>query len=159
MKINDLKDFFEKQKEKTKSKSEKKEYLNFASIISDLRGKNLSEQQWESIENEIETLQLTVVAGERNKGLKKKRNQLIKFLKNDFSLIPEKYYTSIGISMGYALGAAIGMVFGIIFGVPTGMIYGMILGAAIGLITGLVLGKIKDNKAEKENRVIKTQIS
>lgn len=159
MKINDLKDFFEKQKEKTKSKSDKNVYLGLSCIISDLQSKGLSEQQWESVENEIETLELTEVASERNKGLKKKLNQLVKFLKNNFSFIPEKYYTSLGMSMGLAIGAGIGMVFGIILGVPTGMIYGMILGAMVGLVAGLLLGKIKDDQAEKENRVIKTQIS
>jgi hypothetical protein len=159
MKINDLKDFFEKQKEKTNIKSEKKVYLVFASIISDLKGKDLSDQQWESIEDEIEALQLTQIAGVRNKNLKKKRNQLIKFLKSNFSFIPEKYYTSLGMSLGYALGAAVGMAFGIIFGGPTRMVYGMIFGAMIGLIAGIIMGKMKDNQAEKENRVIKIQRS
>jgi F0F1-type ATP synthase assembly protein I len=155
MKINDLKDFFEKQKEITKRESEKKMYSGIALIISELKCKNLSKQQWESIENQIETLQLTQIARKRNRGLKKKRNQLLNFLKNNFSFIPEKYYTGLGMSLGYPLGAAVGMTFGIIIDVPTGMIYGMILGALIGLIAGILIGKMKDNQAEKENRVIK----
>lgn len=155
MKFSDLKDFFEKQKKRANSKSDKNVYLSLSCIVSELKNKGISEQQWKSVENEIETLELTEVASEENKRLKKKRNLLIRFLKNKFSFIPEKYYTSLGMSMGLAIGAGIGMVFGIILGVPTGMIYGMIFGAMVGLAAGLLLGKIKDNQAEKENRVIK----
>ena len=159
MKINDLESFFEIQKEQTKSKQEKKEYNNLVGIFSELKRKNLTKQQWKSIEDEVEKLRLTAVSEERNIRLRKKRNQLIKFLKNNFSFILKGHFTGLGMSMGIALGTAIGMIFGMLAGIPMGMVYGMMIGAMAGLLAGLILGKIKDNDAEKENRVIQTQIS
>lgn len=157
--MNDLENYFEKKKEEAKNKSEKKVYNNLAEIFSELNRKNLTEQQWKSIEEEIEKLRLNEISDENNAWLKKKRNLFVKFLKNKFSFIIKGYYTGLGMSMGIALGTAIGMIFGILAGVPMGMVYGMMIGAMLGLLAGLILGIIKDNNAEKENRVIRTQIS
>ena len=157
--MTDLENYFEKKKNEAKNKSEKKVYNNLAEIFSELSRKNLTAQQWKSIEHEIEKLRLNEISGENDALLKKKRNLFVKFLKNKFSFIVKGYYTGIGMSMGIALGTAIGMIFGMLAGIPMGIVYGMMIGAMIGLLTGLMLGKIKDNTAEKENRVIRTQIS
>ena len=151
--------FLKFKKNKQKANRKKKEYNNLVGIFSELKRKNLTKQQWKSIEDEVEKLRLTAVSEERNIRLRKKRNQLIKFLKNNFSFILKGHFTGLGMSMGIALGTAIGMIFGMLAGIPMGMVYGMMIGAMVGLLAGLILGKIKDNDAEKENRVIQTKIN
>lgn len=159
MKISELTIFFKNRKSESIKKSEQKVYKSFVEIFSDLNQKNLSEKQKQKINDKIEMLQLTSVSSEKTKKLKEKRNKLIKYLNENFSLIPRDHYTKLGMSTGIALGAPIGMTVGIFSGIFLAMIYGMLFGAVLGLVIGLILGKIKDNSAEKRNRVINARIS
>ena len=72
------------------------------------------------------------------------------YLKEEFSLISEGYYTAIGMSLGMCFGVAIGTVFGV---------SGNSIGFALGMLIGLAIGRNMDIEAEKQNRVLLTKIN
>ena len=79
-----------------------------------------------------------------------KLNAFKTYLKDEFSLISEGYYTAIGLGIGMSFGVAIGASFGESTGIALGISFGMII--------GLVIGRNKDAEAEKQGRVLKTKL-
>ncbi len=142
--------FFEKQLKETDKKREIKIYRSFISILSNLKSRDLSENQLLSIENEIEILNLKSNPENKRKYFSKKLNTFKTFLKKEFSLISEGHYTAIGMSLG--------MCFGVAFETSLGP-SGTSLGLALGMLIGLVIGRAKDLEAEKQNRVLRTKIN
>lgn len=141
-------DFFEKLLKASDNKREIKIYRNFITILSNLKDRNLTEDQLLSIENEIKTLKLRSYPKNKRKYFGKKLNAFKGYLKNEFSLISEGYYTSLGMGLGMCFGVAIGSSLGD-SGTSTGI--------AIGMAIGLVIGRAKDVEAKKQNRVLKTK--
>lgn len=127
------------------SKSRRKTYKNFICLLSDLKNKNLTEEEIQAIETELDILGFE--SHGEFKTNKRKIEKFKKFLKDNFSLIPEGYYTSLGIALGLCFGVAFGTS---IFSASMGTSIGL----SIGMVIGLVIGKKMDAKAEKENRVL-----
>ena len=134
-------------KTRTDNKSEIKIYNIFIGILLDLEKRNLSEVQLSLIENEIDMLELSADVKNRRRYLGKKLDSFKKYLKDEFSLISEGYYTAICISLGISFGAA----FGVVFDESIGISYGV----SGGLLLGVVIGRMLDSQAEKQNRVLK----
>lgn len=150
MNIIEASSFFEKLLKQTESKREIKIYSNFIAILSNLKNRDLSNDELLSIENEIEALNLNSNPENKRKYFGKKLNDFKAYLKKEFSLISEGYYTAIGMSLGMCFGVAIGTSFGT---------SNISIGLVIGMLIGLVIGRSKDKEAEKQNRVLKTQIN
>ena len=150
MRINETSEFLERLLSESDKKSEIKVYQSFIDILTALKNRELNQEDVRSIEEELDILKLKEYPENKKKYLRRKLNEFKKFLKDEFSLISEGYYTSIGIGM--TIGIAIGTsIFGPESGVALGIIFGMVL--------GLVIGRNMDNKAEKENRVLKVSQS
>jgi len=147
MTINNTIIFFESLLIKTDKKSELKIYENFIATLSDLSDRELTEEQFQSIEEELERLALKSNFENKKRYLSKKLTEFKKYLKDEFSLISEGYYAAIGIGIGMSLGIAIGASFGESTGIALGLSFGMIIGLAI--------GRYKDAEAKKQNRVLK----
>jgi len=147
--INAL-NFFESLLNKTNKKSETKVYKDFITILSALKDRELTEQQFQSIEDKLETLDLRSNPKYRKRYFNKKLNEFKRYLKDELSLISEGYYTAIGIGIGMSLGIAIGASFAESTGIALGISFGMII--------GLVIGRNKDAEAEKQGRVLKTKL-
>jgi len=148
MNINDAGNFFKKLVTETDEKSEIRVYHKFIAILSDLENRELTDEQLQSIEKELDSLNLNASSENRKKHFKEKLNLFIKYLKEKFSLISEGYYTAIGISLGLSFGVAFGAAFN---NVSYGLIFGMLL--------GLIVGAMMDSKAIKEGRVLKTKLN
>lgn len=148
MRINEASNFFKRLITGTDEKSEIRVYHKFISILSDLEDKALTDEQLQSIEKKLDTLDLNVNSENRKKHFKQKLNLFVKFLKENFSLISEGYYTAIGMSLGMCFGVAFGAAFN---NVAYGLIFGMLI--------GLVVGAAKDSKAKKEGKVLKTNLN
>jgi hypothetical protein len=146
--INAL-NFFESLLSKTNKKSEIKIYKYFIAILSDLKNRELAENQIQSIEKELDILELNTNPKNKKGFYSKKLIDFKNYLKKEFSLISEGYYAAIGIGVGMSLGIALGAS----FGESTGIAIGISLGMAFGLIIGLNM----DAQAEKQNRVLKTK--
>jgi len=143
-------EIFEKLIEQTNTKREQKVYQGFITILTNLNNRDLTAAQIERVEDELKSLNLIANPENKRRYYSKKLTNFKQFLKNEFSLISEGYYTAIGMSLGMCFGVAIGTSIGN---------SGTSMGLAIGILTGLVIGRLKDQEAEKQHRVLKTKVS
>jgi hypothetical protein len=148
MTINAAYDLFKNLITEAQEKSEVKVYNKFIAILTDLESKVLTNEQLQSIEKELDTLDLNVNAENKKKHFKHKLTKFIKFLKKTFSLITEGYYTAIGMSLGMSFGVAFGAAFS-----------NVSLGLIIGMLIGLIVGASMDSKAKKDGKVLKTKLN
>ena len=117
-------------------KSEIKVYEKFFHVLSELKIREFSKDEIQSIETELESLNLKSNPDNRKKYFKKALSKFEKYLKDTFSLTIKRYYTELGI----ALGASFGILFGVVFlsnwerslGISLGLIVGSGIGGAIG---------------------------
>lgn len=150
MNINETIFFFENLRLNTIDKSEKYIYENFIAILTDLKSKKLTEEQFQEIEEKLELLNIKASIENRKKEFKRKLANFTTYLKEKFSFISEGYYIAIGMSLGMCFGVAFGAVFDKFFGAP--------IGISMGMLIGLIVGRIMDAEAEKQGRVLKTRI-
>ena len=151
MEITEASDFLESLRNKTDKRSEIKIYENFVEILSALKGKNLTEEQIQSIEKELDKLELKANPENRKKYFKQRLSKLKTFLKDNFSLITTGYYAIMGASYGILLGVLLEASFG--------MVFQRSLGICLGLIIGFFVGQYMDKAAEKQNRVLRTKVN
>ena len=138
---------FNSIKIETDKKYEIKIYKNFIDILSELKNRNLKEEQKQSIEKKLEQLELNFNPENKKKFYRRKLEAFKKYLRDELSLISKGYYTAIGMSLGMCFGVAMGSsIFGGSIGTSSGLAFGMII--------GLVIGKNMDINAEKEGRVL-----
>ncbi len=149
MTIKETAGFFKTLSNETDSKRERKIYKNFISILSCLESKELTVEQLSLIEDKIDTLNLSSKPTNKRKYFGKQLTIFKQYLKDEFSLISEGYYTAIGMSLGMCFGVAIGSGFSAL---------GTSIGLSLGMLIGIVIGRYKDTEAEKENRVLKNSI-
>ena len=148
MKINTASDFFKNLITETGDKSEIRVYEKFITILSDLKNRDLTQEQMKSIEEELDSLNFNANSNNRKKHFKQKLNQFIKYLKEKLSLISKGYYTAIGMSLGMSFGVAFGAA---LENVSNGLIFGMLI--------GLIIGARMDSKAKKEGKVLNTNMN
>jgi len=148
MNINEASDLLKDLVSQTDRKSELKIYHNFIGILTALKNRDLTREEARSIEEELDLLKLKEYPENKKKYLRRKLNEFKIYLKAEFSLISEGYYTGIGLALGMSFGVAIGAS---IFGPSSGSG----LGISLGMVVGLIIGRTMDSKAEKENRVLK----
>jgi len=149
MKLKGAFDLLESLLSKTVKKSEINIYTSFIAILTDLKNRNLSPKELDSIEKELDHLKPAINSDNKKKHIRKVLNSFKKFLKERLSLVTEGYYTTIGMGLGMSFGVAIGTAINI----PIGLA----IGISIGMVIGMAIGKNLDLKAEKENRVLKTK--
>ena len=105
MKIKETLNFFLNLKKDSVEKSEIKIYDKYIGILSNLKNRDLTQNQIQSIESELETLNLNTDPDNRKKYLKQKLSKFQKFLKDKLALVSEGYYAGIGAGTGIALGS------------------------------------------------------
>ena len=138
--------FLENDKKRTDKKSQRKSYETFIAILTDLKTKDLDQEQFQTIEKQLDNLQLSSKLS--FKELRRNFSKLQEFLKVKFSLTEEGHYTSLGI--------ALGMCFGVTFGAIIERYIGAGVGISIGMTIGIVIGKSMDSKAEINGKALKT---
>lgn len=151
MNTNEAIAFFKSLLIKTNKKSEKRAYESFIAILSDLKDKNLTNEELHSIETELDKLKLIMDTETEKKYLSKKLANFKKYLKDEFSLVSQGYYTAIGMSLGMCFGVAIGS--------SIGGSSGTALGVTFGMLIGLLIGKTKDDETKKQNRTLRTKLN
>jgi TPP-dependent 2-oxoacid decarboxylase len=151
MTISKTTEFFKERLTKTNKKSEKRVYESFIAIISDLKDKNLTNEELHSIETELDKLKSIMDTETEKKYLSKKLAKFKKYLKDEFSLVSQGYYTAIGMSLGMCFGVAIGS--------SIGGSSGTALGVTFGMLIGLLIGKTKDDEMKKQNRTLRTKLN
>lgn len=147
MNIYEASNFFKSLIIETNKKSEIKIYEAFLLLLTDLKNRNLTKNQLQSIEGKLEVLELKSNPENKKRYFKKKLTEFEKYLKDKFSLIAEGYYTAIGLSLGIS--------FGIVFGTFFAKTIGVSIGVGLGILIGLMVGKSLDTQTAKQNLVLK----
>lgn len=148
MRLAETLDFFQNLKNNTAENSEIKLYNNYIGILSALKNRDLTENQVLSIEIELDNLNLKSESENSIKFFKKKLSELQKFLKDKLALVPEGYYTGVGVGTGILLGSIFSLIFQSYLGA-----YSILFGINGGMILGAILGAIRDSEAKKQGRV------
>jgi polyhydroxyalkanoate synthesis regulator phasin len=150
MKLEEAKNFFESLKTETKNKSEIKIYDKFIYVLSKLKSREFSKDEIQSLETELDRLDLESNTETGRKYFKNALSKFEKYLKDTFSLISKGYY----IKLGAGLGISFGILFGVVFLSDFERSLGISLGLGIGLLIGLIIGRLRDAKAISEGRVL-----
>lgn len=150
MTLKNVINFFESLETETNIKSEIKVYQEFIQIITSLENKNLSDTKIQSIETELDHLNLKSNPDNRKKFFKKSLSAFKKYSKDTFSFTPKGYYTT--------LYGGLGLSFGLLFGVAILHNLERSLSISLGLIGGMVVGSImgrsKDAQAKSVGKML-----
>jgi hypothetical protein len=150
MTVQEAHNFFESLTTETTKKHEIKVYEKFLHILSELKIREFSKDEIQSIEKEIDSLNLKSNPENRKKYFKKTLSTFEKYLKDTFSLTSKGYYTN----MGIGLGLSFGILFGVVLLSSFERSLGISLGMIVGMLIGLTIGRIMDSKAVAEGRVL-----
>ncbi len=150
MTLKNTLNFLESLKREASKKSEIKIYNQFIDILKKLESRKLNTDEIQSIETELDRLNLRSNPENRKKHFKKTLSDFKKYLKDTFSLVTRGYYTN--------LYGGLGLVFGLLFGVAILSNLERSLGISLGLIGGMVVGSIMgrsmDTQAINEGKVL-----
>ena len=150
MTLQEAYNFFESLTTETTKKSEIKIYEKFLHILTELKNREFSKDEIQSIEAELDSLNLKSNPENRKKYFKKALSKFEKYLKDTFSLTSQGYYTQLGIG----LGSSFGILFGIVFLSSFERSLGIALGLSIGMLIGLIIGRNMDSKAKNEGKML-----
>lgn len=150
MTLQEAYNFFESLAKRTTNKSEIKVYEKFLHVLSELKKRDFSKVEIQSIEAELDRLKLESNPESRKKYFAKALSKFEKFLKDTFSLITKGYYTIIGIGLGSSLGILFGIV--ILSGLERSL--GIALGLSIGMLIGLIIGRNLDSQAKAAGKML-----
>lgn len=134
----------------TTKKSEIKVYQDFIHTLTSLEKRDLSESEVQSIETELDSLDLNSPTTNKKRHFSKALRGFQKYLKDSFSLTAKRYYTK----MGIGLGASFGVVFGIVVLSNFERSLGISFGISLGMVIGLVIGRNLDSQAKAAGRMI-----
>ena len=146
MTLKNALDHFKNLESKSTKKSEIKIYRKFIQILTSLENSDLLDSEIQSIEQQLDVLQLNATTTKNKKALK----QFLKYLKDTFSLTPKGYYTNLGIG----LGSSFGIIFGIVVLSNFERSLGISFGIALGMLIGLVVGRNLDSRAKDAGKMI-----
>lgn len=152
MKIIEAMHFFLNLKNDSVEESDIIIYDKYSGILSDLKNRDLTPNQIQSIEVELETLALDADSDNRKKYLTQKLTAFQNFLKDKFALVSEGYYTGIGAGIGIVIGSVFSMLLNSVLGA-----YALLIGINGGIIFGVLIGGTRDAEAKKQRQVLITK--
>ena len=150
MTLQETLNFFESLKNEATKKSEIKVYEKFVYILSELKIREFSKEEIQSIETELKNLNLKSNPENRKRYFRKALSKFEKFLKDTFSLTSKGHYTNLCVS----LGTLFGVVLGILFGERFEKSLGIASGISIGMFIGAIVGRHLDSQAKEVGRVL-----
>ena len=150
MTINETYNFFESLLSQPNKKSDIKIYEEFLEILTHLKNRGLSEDEIQSIERELKSLNLKSNPENRKKYFKKALSTFEKYLKDTFSLTSKGYYAKLGIT----LGSTFGVVLGVLIGERFERSLGISLGISIGMLIGIFVGRHMDSQAKATGKML-----
>jgi len=150
MTIKNAINLFKRLVSETTKKSEIKVYRDFIEILTHVEKRNLTASEVESIERELDALELNSVTTNKKRHFKKALQHFKKYLKDTFSLITKGYYTALGITFG----ASTGLLFGIIFLPSLERSLGISLGISVGTLIGIIIARYLESQAKASGNLI-----
>jgi hypothetical protein len=150
MTLQEAYNFFESLKTETTKKYEIKVYEKFLYILSELKSKEFSTAEIQSIETELDTLNLKSNPENRKKYFKKALTKFEKYLKDTFSLTSKGYYTK----LYGGLGLSFGLLFGVVFLSSWERSLGISMGLIGGMLIGSIIGQSMDSQAKATGKML-----
>jgi len=141
---------FKRLVSETTKKSEIKVYRDFIEILTNVETRNLTASEVESLETELDALELNSITTNKKRHFKKALQPFKKYLKDTFSLIAKGYYTDLGITFG----ASTGLLFGIIFLSSLERSLGISLGISVGTSIGIIIARYLESQAKASGNLI-----
>ena len=135
---------FENLKTETTKKSEIKIYEKFVYILTELQNREFSKDEIQSIEMELDSLNLASNTENRKKYFKKALTKFEKYLKDTFSLTSKVHYTNLGVAYGSLLGSLVGVLISQRSEGTIAISYGI----SFGMLIGLLVGRYMDSQAK-----------
>lgn len=142
MEIQKTIDILTEIRKNTDNPKNKKYSEKFIRLLTEIRFKDNIEPKAEILDSELKLIRQNFEIEKDNIEVKKELNNFIKFLKSEFSFTIPWYYTQIG--------ALIGLIATVFFG---------FLSLLVGLLIGGIIGYFLDEKARKEGKKLKTELS
>ena len=156
MKINDAYKTLEGRLTQSDQKSQKKICQQLLGALNNLKERDLSPDECQSIEGLLDRLGLHEAGGISARELRSRKNRFLKDTRKALSLIPEDHYMALGLAFGVAFGGLISSVLQGTAGIPGGT-SGTGVGVGLGLVAGYLIGNYLDMEARKQNRVLTTR--
>ncbi len=150
MTLQEAYNFFERLRIQTTNKAERKAYEKFAHVLSKLKSREFSKNEIQSIEAELDRLNLESTPENGKKYRHKALHKFEKYLRDTFSLTSKGYYSNRGIGLGWSFGILLGVAVLSSFERSLGIAYGI----SFGMLVGLIIGRKMDAKATLESRVL-----
>jgi len=150
MTLQEAYNFFESLKTETTKKYEIKVYEKFLHILSELKNREFSKDDIQSIETELENLNLDSNPENRKKYFKKALGKFEKYLKETFSLTSKDYYQK----LYGGLGLLVGLLFGVVFLFSLERSLGITLGLVGGMVVGSLIGRNMDAQAKAAGNML-----
>lgn len=150
MTLQEATNFFESLKTETSETSETKIYERFLHVLHELKNREFSKEEIQSIETELENLNFGSNPGNRKKYFAKAFRKFEKYLKDTFSLTSIGHYTNLGI----AIGSSFGVLIGVLFLSSLERSLGIAFGISLGLLVGIVVGRYMDSQVKAAGNMI-----
>ena len=150
MTLQEAYNFFENLKTESTKKHEIKVYEKFLHILNRLKIREFSIDETQSLETELDSLNLASKPENKKKYFKKALTKFEKYLKDKLSLTSKGYYTR----LYGGLGLSFGLLFGVVFLLSWERSMGISLGLIFGMLIGSIIGRSIDVKAISENRIL-----
>jgi len=142
--------YFKSLVTETNKKSEIKVFQEFIQLLSNLEKRNLSEAEIQSIETELDVLDLNPTTTNNKKHFSKALKHFKVYLKETLSLTPKGYYAQ----LYGGLGLSFGLLFGVIFLSSFERSLGISMGLLIGMLIGQIIGRNMDSQAKYSGTMI-----
>lgn len=150
MKIQEAYHFFENLKNESNQRSRIKIYDQFLYILKQLQQREISTIDIQSIESELDSLNLNSNLTVNKRQLKKTLESFKSYLKENHSLTIIGHFEGVGQSMGVLFGVVLGVVIDGFFERSLGLTVGI----CVGLLVGTFVGKRLDSDAVAAGNVL-----
>jgi len=150
MTLQEAYNFFESLKTETTKKYEIKVYEKFLHMLTELKIREFSKDEIQSIELELDRLNLKSNPENKKKYFKKALGKYEKYLKETFSLTAKAYYQK----LYGGLGLLFGLLFGVVFLSSLERSLGISLGLIGGMVVGSLIGRNMDSQAKAAGNIL-----
>jgi hypothetical protein len=141
---------FDQLESETTKKPEIKVYRDFKNILSNLENRDFTKSEVQSLETELDALDLNSTITNKKEHLKKALVKLKRYLKETFSLITKGHYIALGITIGSSAGLVLGLIF--LSGLERSI--GISLGISVGTLIGIILAGYLESQAKASGNLI-----
>ena len=133
-----------------------KAYIQFNTLLAELRKKSLPEEIVKSINDRID--HINSISGsekEPRAQIRKVQTSILKLIEKKLKLVPKNHYRNTWLAVGMS---AFGLPIGVVFGASLGNMAFLGVGLPIGMAMGIAVGSGMDKKALEEGRQIDLEI-